>query len=234
MDKYLIEIHSHTEETSNCGEIPAAEVVKVYNSFGYNGIVITDHLHSYTFKRKPYLNENSAWDEKIDCFLKGYKAALKAAEQYEGFRVYLGCELRFDENDNDYLVFGLSEDKLRGMDGILSMSTEEGIRYVQSLGCAVIQAHPFRNRCTVLQPGITDGIEIYNGHPGHDSRNDIAAHWAEKFNIKIRTCGSDFHGEFDPNCGILTDMLPQNEEELRQIIVNNLFEIKKLPHAFEP
>lgn len=226
MENYLIEIHSHTKETSNCGEMVAAKAVKVYISKGYSGMMITDHLHSYTFKRKMKLKIFPSWDDKIDCFLKGYRAAMKEAVKHENFKVYLGAELRFDENDNDYLVFGLTEEKLRRMDGVLAMETEDGIRFVQSLGCTVVQAHPFRNHCMIVPPGILDGIEIFNGHPGHDSRNDIATYWAEKFDYKIRTGGSDFHGEYEPNSGIYTEILPQNEAQLQQIIVNNQFTIK--------
>ena len=87
---------------------------------------------------------------------------------------------------------------------IQPMETEDGIRFVQSLGCTVVQAHPFRNHCMIVPPGILDGIEIFNGHPGHDSRNDIATYWAEKFDYKIRTGGSDFHGDAKPGISLGT------------------------------
>lgn len=225
MEKYLIEIHAHTDETSNCGKMPAAEAVRLYNSLGYNGIMFTDHLHTYTFKKFLKKNPKANWNDKIDYFLIGYKNALKEAENFPGFKVYLGCELRFDENDNDYLVFGLTEDKLRKMKNIINYETEEGIKAVQKMGCTVIQAHPFRDNMTIIEPGILDGIEIHNGHPNHDSRNDIAKMWAEKFNYKIRTSGSDFHGEYMPNSGIFTDILPEDEKELQQIIVEKRFEL---------
>lgn len=31
------------------------------------------------------------------------------------------------------------------------------------------QAHPFRNSMKITNPELLDGIEVYNGHPGHDS-----------------------------------------------------------------
>lgn len=226
MEKYLIEIHSHTKETSNCGEMPAAKAVKNYRSLGYSGMVITDHLSTHTFKKKMKMKILSSWNNKIDCFLKGYRAALKESVKYDDFKVYLGAELRFDENDNDYLIFGLTEEKLRRMDGVLSMDTEDGIRFVQSLGCIVIQAHPFRNHSMIVPPGILDGVEIFNGHPGHDSRNDIAEIWAAKFDYKIRTSGSDFHGEYMPFGGIYTDVLPEDEMELQKILAGNQFTLK--------
>lgn len=224
MGKYKIEIHAHTDETSNCGRMPAAEAVRLYNALGYNGIMFADHLHSYTFKKMLKKNPNATWDDKIDYFLTGYKNALKEAENFPGFKVYLGCELRFDENDNDYLVFGVSEDKLRQMKDVITVETEDGLPYVRSMGLTVIQAHPFRERMTIVDPKLLDGIEVHNGHPNHDSRNDIAKMWADKFDIKIRTSGSDFHGEYLPNSGILTDILPENEEELQKIIKENKFE----------
>ena len=51
MKKYLLEIHSHTDEVSNCGQMPAAQMVGYFKERGYSGIMITDHLHSYTFKK---------------------------------------------------------------------------------------------------------------------------------------------------------------------------------------
>ena len=130
--KHLIETHCHTQETSNCAHMPAEKVVKLYASMGYDGLVISDHLHAYTFKRK-ILNENpqATWEEKVDCFLKGYKAALKEAENHPGFKVYLGCELRFDEFDNDYLIYGLSEEKLRDMKDIHEKETFEGFKILK-------------------------------------------------------------------------------------------------------
>lgn len=226
MDKFLIEIHAHTDESSNCGQMPAAQAVDLYHSLGYSAIMITDHLHTYTFKRLVRENPDTTWDDKIDYLLRGYKNALKQAEKYEGFKVYLGCELRFIENDNDYLIFGLSEDKLRKMKDIIECETEEGMKIVKSFGCTVIQAHPFRDNMMVVEPGMVDGIEIHNGHPGHDSRNDIALMWADKFNYKIRTSGSDFHGKYVPTSGIYTDVIPENEEELQKIILNGDFTMK--------
>lgn len=51
---------------------------------------------------------NESWEKKADHFFEGYRAA-KALET-EDFTVLLGMELRFLENDNDYLVYGFNED----------------------------------------------------------------------------------------------------------------------------
>ncbi|MBQ8782905.1 MAG: PHP domain-containing protein [Clostridia bacterium] len=224
MKKYLIETHCHTDESSNCGKMPAAEAVRLYRSLGYSGMLISDHLHNYTFRTLKKSNPNPTWEEKVEYFLKGYKSALNEAKKYDDFKVYLGAELRFDKNDNDYLIFGLSEEKLLKLNGIIEMRPEKGLELVKSLDCAVIQAHPFRDDCVVMKPGICHGVEVYNGH-STESRNDIALEWAQKFDF-IMTSGSDFHGGTEPNGGIYVDVMPKNEDELRDIILSKNFELK--------
>lgn len=223
MKKYLIETHCHTDETSNCGKVPAAEAVRLYHSMGYSGMLISDHLHNYTFRTLKKTNPNPTWAEKIEYFLKGYKAALKEAENYPGFKVYLGAELCFDNIDNDFLIFGLSEEILLSLEGVIEMRPEKGLEVIKSKGCAVVQAHPFRDDCVVMKPGICHGIEVFNGH-STESRNDIALEWANKFGF-IKTSGSDFHSG-TPSGGIISDFLPDNEIELRDLILSGKFDLK--------
>lgn len=199
-------------------------MVRLYHSLGYSGIVITDHLHSYTFRTLKKTNENPTTEDKLEYFLKGYKAALKEAEKFDGFRVYLGAELRFDKNDNDYLLFGLNEDKLYKIVEMIESKPEKALKSIREMDIAVIQAHPFRDDCVVLKPGICDGIEVFNAHSA-DSRNDIALLWAEKFSF-IMTSGSDFHGGGKPEAGIYIDELPSNENGLRDIILSGSFRLK--------
>ncbi len=225
MKKYLIDTHCHTSETSTCGKTPGAEVVKLYRSLGYSGVMITDHLNKFTFESLRERRPNPSWQEHIDCFLKGYNEALKESKKYDDFKVYLGCELRFVENDNDYLVFGLTQEKLRKMDGVIEMRQEYGLEYVRSLGCVIIQAHPFRFDATIIEPGYYNGVEVYNGHKNHQSHNDIALIWAKKYNY-IMTSGTDFHGEHDPTSGIYVDKLPENSEQLRDIILSGDYDLK--------
>ncbi len=221
MRRNLIDIHCHTSEVSSCGQTEAAETVRLYYSMGYKAITVTDHLSEGSFREM----QGTSWDEKIDYFMTGYRNALAEAEKLGNFKVYLGAELRFIENDNDYLIFGLDEDKLRKIKGIFEMGIEKGVELIKNLDCIIIQAHPFRNNCTVIKPGLLDGIEVFNGHKGHDSRNDIALAWAKKFGY-ITTAGSDFHGEHDPTSGLYVDKIPENEIELRDLILSGEYDLK--------
>ena len=72
-------------------------------------------------------------------------------------------------------------------------------------GLLTIQAHPFRNGMTVTDPRRVDGIEVFNGHPGHNSRNDVAELWAKQAGV-IMTSGTDHHNpDHLPDGGIITD-----------------------------
>lgn len=185
MKKYLFDTHIHTAESSACGEVAAADVVARYKNLGYDGIVITDHMQHVIDRF------GGTYEENVDRFLDGYHAAKALADT--DFKVILGMELRFLENDNDYLVYGFDEEFLYSRDLAHIPTLEDFMPIAKENGLAIFQAHPFRNGMEIKEPGIVDGIEVYNGHGNHDSRNDIAMMWAEKFGFR-KLSGSDFHG----------------------------------------
>ena len=76
---YKTELHAHTSETSNCGEVSAAGLVEAYIKNGYSTVVITDHLSTHTYFKYDY--DNMSWDEKIDVFVRGYKAAVEILKE---------------------------------------------------------------------------------------------------------------------------------------------------------
>ena len=41
---YKTELHAHTKPCSPCGDIPAAEVVRIYASLGCHSVTITNHI----------------------------------------------------------------------------------------------------------------------------------------------------------------------------------------------
>lgn len=169
MKEYLFEMHAHTSQTSRCGEVPAEQVVNTFKNLGYDGIVITDHMHTGTMEKIA----NEPWEKKADHFFEGYRAA-KALET-EDFTVLLGMELRFLENDNDYLVYGFNEDFVYSHPDLDRIECLEDFRPIaDENNLIVFQAHPFRVGMTVTDDKLLDGVEIYNAHPGHESNNEIA------------------------------------------------------------
>lgn len=185
MFKY--ETHLHTDETSPCGRVPAVDAVRIYKKAGYAGIVVTDHYTRGFFERQLF----KSWNTKVDLYLAGYHNALEEGARL-GLDVHLGMEIQFNENPNDYLVYGFDEQFLRDNKKLYRLGLRDFRKLTDGKGIAIIQAHPFRPRMTPADPSHLDGIEIYNGNPRHDSQNHLALKYAQDNGLKMLS-GSDFH-----------------------------------------
>ena len=77
----------------------------------------------------------------------------------------------------------------------------------------------------IMLPGI-DGLEVCNLNARHDSRNDIAALWAEKFSL-IPTSGGDYHrrGDIENGGGIITDVEIKSGEQLVSVLRSGEYKI---------
>lgn len=221
MPVFLTELHAHTAETSRCAHNSAKTLVDAYLAKDFQAVVITDHLSESTFEAKDALD--APWDEKVDIFLKGYRAA----KAYAGDRLHilLGMELRFAEkgNINDYLVYGVTEDFLRKSGDLLKMRLASFSRLAQKNGLLVVQAHPFRNDMKIVNPAFLDGVEVFNACVRHNSRNEIAHQWATLHNL-LGTSGSDYHQTGDEGRGgIQTETPIKNNDDLLNILKSGAF-----------
>lgn len=202
MNGYLYDPHVHTDETSLCGHIPGAEMVDRYKALGFTGLVITDHLHPEYLSR---IDVNHDWEAVIDHFLSGYQAA-KARGDEVGLNVILGAELRFPENDNDYLVYGIDEAWLRGNPYMCCLSAREFFNKYRD-EVLVIHAHPYRDGNDVVFEDAVHGSEIINAHPRHENRNELALAMCRRHPEFLRLAGSDAHEDGDEGHGGV--ILPQ-------------------------
>ena len=217
--QYKYELHCHTKETSLCGQVPAAEIVKMYKEAGYSGIVITDHYSPMTFK------PSRVWRPQtdMDFYLSGYKEALKYAD--ENFTVLLGMEIRYYATANDYLVYGVTEDFLRNSGNLMKIYPKKFYKLAKENGMIVVQAHPFRKLMIRTNPDYLDGAEIHNGKADIES-NLKSAQWAEENNMAIRVSGSDFHRPKNlANGGIITNEPIKTNEDLLRILRSGEFEM---------
>ena len=120
-----------------------------------------------------------------------------------GLNVILGAEIRFTENENDYLIFGISPEGLIDIYKMLSFGIDRFYSEYKNEKNIIIQAHPFRDGMLSVKRESLDGIEVFNMHPNHNSRIGLAAKSAS--DNMITTCGSDFHHQGQEcMCGLLT------------------------------
>ena len=218
---FKIETHLHTGLSSSCGKLSTEEILQGYAQAGYDGIVVTDHFSRNEFLYRGVPNGNV--EEKWNMHLEGYLALLAAAPQY-GIRVYRAAELAFDEALNDYLVYGCPDELMMDMDRVFAMGIADFSAECRRVGGVIIQAHPYRRPSTPAIASYLDGIETYNAHPRHDSRNWLAEEYAQDHKYLIRFSGSDCHQLPDiGRSGILVEKLPANEIELADLIKTEAF-----------
>ena len=72
-----------------------------------------------------------------------------------------------------------------------------------------------------------DGIEVYNGHIGHEERNFIAEQWANEYGL-IKTSGTDMHYDYVPaSGGILTEEKITDMKMLADVLRSGRYELLK-------
>ena len=215
-----IDLHIHTTGFSFCGKLSAAQIVDFYKQAGYDAIVITNHFNSTS---KQWFLEHGGTD-----YHKSYFDTIRqAAELGEkcGLLVLGGFELRFDENANDYLAYGMTPEQCLDYEKIFTMTAAEFGAFARENDILFYQAHPFRNRMTVVPPEHLFGIEVLNTHPRHDSRNDIAEMWADKFKLH-KIAGSDCHQKQDAaTSAICTEHQVKSISDLLYVLKNDLYQI---------
>lgn len=216
---FKTELHCHSNDVSECARVDVDTIMKRYLEGGYSTLVLTNHFNESTSNRWGC----KTWNEFVDKLLFGYNKLKEASNGR--IEILLGMELRFTQNINDYLVYGFDERFLREHEYIYKMNPESFSALARENGFLFIQAHPFRNSMTVINPKFLDGVEVFNGHFGHDSRNEIANMWAEKFGL-IKTSGTDFHyADVPTNAGILTEKKITSINELIEVLKSGKYEL---------
>jgi predicted metal-dependent phosphoesterase TrpH len=222
---YKTELHCHCNTVSACAQEEPEALVEQYIEGGYSTIVLTDHLSRFTYLQSTLGDISDIdWQKKIDYFLSGYERVCRAAKGK--LNVILGVELRLNTTESDYLIYGVDEAFLRAHPDMMDMRLREISALVREAGGLFIQAHPFRNYITVSDPALLDGVEVCNLNARHDSRNDIAALWAEKFSL-IPTSGGDYHrrGDIENGGGIMTDVEITSGEQLVGVLRSGNYKI---------
>lgn len=183
--QYKTELHAHTSDVSRCAKMAPEDVAEQYIAAGYTTIVVTNHYAEYIFDGK------GSWEECIDAYLNPIKRMKAYAK--DKLNILSGAEVRNYYSKNDYLLYGADEEFLRNNQNLHRIGIKNLSDLARENGVLLVQAHPFRNGMTVTEPKHLDGIEVFNGSPHTESRNNFADTWAKSYGL-LRTSGSDFHG----------------------------------------
>ena len=185
---YRIEMHAHSHPVSYCGEASPKRVVEIYHELGYHGVVLSNH---FAYKGGLFSEEGTK-EELLKRYLDAFAEAKETAEKL-GMKAYLAAELRFAENNNDYLLYGVDETILSEAYDLLSGTLAEYREKTDLSKSVLIQAHPFRQGIQLVDASLLDGVETLNLHPGHNAAVGIAIKYAKENKLSVTIAGSDFH-----------------------------------------
>jgi len=181
---YRFELHAHTCPVSSCSEITAKELVRRYAALGAHGVVVTNHAIRS-------LIGDIGYEEWSELYLRDFFEAREQGEK-QGVKVLLGMEIRFPQNNNDYLIYGIDEDFLPIAWEYMTTDLHKFYTDCHAPDRLILQAHPFRNGMEPVAPADLDGYEVFNMHPNHNSRVSVAATLhREQGGVIIG--GTDFH-----------------------------------------
>jgi len=211
---YRFELHAHTSPASGCAEIAPEEVVRRYSELGYSGIAITNHFCPDDAEDK---------NEFLRVFFDDFYRARETGEKL-GVKVIFGAELNFfNENNNDYLLFGINEENLREIYDYMSTTIDEFVAKCKNDKMFLCHAHPYRQKEIILRPELIDGFEGINIHPHHNSKVALAARYAKENNL-ILTCGTDYHHNTHEGLSAMRfNKLPSDTYEIAEILKEDDF-----------
>ena len=185
--KYIYETHCHTMENSRCSRITAKELVELYVSKNYTGIVITDHFTGPTTVPSYY-----NWKERVEHFHQGFEAAKNEGEKL-GLDVFFSLE--YTDLGNDFLLYGIERDFLLENPDLPEIGMTAVLQRAREAGAFIIHAHPFLEADYIdsirLVPNHVDAVEVMNVYKG-ENYNKRALWYAEEYGL-LKTGGSDMH-----------------------------------------
>lgn len=206
---YKFELHAHSNPASGCSDIPPAELVERCKNAGADGMVLTNHI-IWWMREQP----KAEWCAQ---YLKDFHEAKEAGEKL-GIKVLLGFEMHFPENNNDYLVFGPDESFIPQAYEYVGGSQQDFYTACHGEDILILQAHPHRNNMEPVDPAYLDGYEVFNMHPGHNSRVAVAAKLHARHGGVI-TGGTDLHHR-DHEGSLFTCFaeIPETEQDLVRLL----------------
>ncbi|MBR5453653.1 MAG: hypothetical protein IKV54_06200 [Clostridia bacterium] len=193
---YKYELHLSTRDFApKHSDAPGAQqTVEAYLAAGYTGVVLTNPWGYEPFKRPDYIYKTAK--QLVAEYLESYYRLKDAAG--DDLDVFLGAEVTVRQCLNEYLVYGLTPEKLEEFDlsGIYAIKNIPDIfKRIHSLGDVLIyQAHPFMPYSRVveevyqLRPHVRpleqriDGMEVYIAKDEEKANHFLARKWARDYN----------------------------------------------------
>jgi predicted metal-dependent phosphoesterase TrpH len=204
----LIDFHAHSA-LSRCCKIDGKDALLVAIENGMDGFILTNH-----YDRCYLINDDKS--EYATRYINEYYYVKEWADKL-GVKAYFGVEITMAKHDNVHiLLYGINPEFLLEYPDLYDYELKDLSELAHKYNSILIQAHPFRNNCNVLQDlNYLDGIEA-NCHTIKEGPHlELVSNIAKEYK-KILTCGGDFHNDASrAKCGVY---LPEDLNNIMGIV----------------
>ncbi len=178
-----IDMHVHSNGISLCSKVSCQTIIDEKIRLGYDGAVLTNHCQPWYY---PAEEHKSFVERVIEEFHRGKKYA-----EEKDFRFYLGLEITLSSPYADWLLYGVTEEFLRHSPCLYQLTQKELFELCKAWGVLLVQAHPFRQGCTLGASQYMHGVEI-NCTPIDLDKVGLVESFAEAHGLLV-LCGTDYH-----------------------------------------
>ena len=186
-----IETHAHTGG-SWCALCQLEEIFRHYKSYGYGGLVVTNH-YSYS---ECVSHEFTNYRDYAKYFFSLIEDAIEMGKKYD-MKVFYGIEVRLNSDNTEYVLYGFDKNFLLDNANLWEFNQEQLFKIANSNGLFMYQSHPYRDGVSPSNPKFLHGAESFNGHFHHVNNNVLAKEFCLKNNL-IKMSGTDFHDPGQP------------------------------------
>ncbi len=224
--KYKYQLHTHTSPCSRCGVMKPTEMCRALYEKGYAGAVITNHF----IGGNSGIDRSLSWAEFVKAYEDDYIASKNAAEEY-GLDIIFGIEEHISHG-LEILCYGITPALLYAHSELREHKLDDYFRVLHEAGALVIQAHPYRVRGYITNPGplpldMIDGVEVYNA-ANPCAENALAEEFAAQNPHLILTSGADAHTTGTIGCGgIAARTRIRDEKELVAVLKSGDYKLMK-------
>ena len=218
------ETHLHTGGASFCAHVPHEQIIEELKANGYGGVFVTNHYMKSVMDT--FADDFKA---QLEIYLQAYEK-LKKLGAAAGIKVLLSMELNPEPHNipghkypvesgkvhpvHEFLIHGIDADLLRKNPCLYQLTQAELFEFCNAHDLLMYQSHPFRDWTVCADGKYMHGVEVYNGHPHHDSHNDRALAFADQYSLKM-IAGSDYHDLGGLSSGIF---LPEEIDSEREFV----------------
>ena len=214
---FIYEMHQHTAGCSACGVGNPTDTVQALHRDGLAGMVLTNHF----YHGNTGITRHQPWEDFVRPYEAAYREA-KAEGDRLGFDVLFGLE-EWVGGGKEVLLYGITPQFVYNHPELRNADLALISRLVREVGGLVFQAHPFRVRDYITDPGITLPVEYLDGMETHNAcnsemENRRAALFAKQHGLR-KSAGSDAHTpEFAGRYGIAAEQRITSEAALAAVL----------------